>query len=287
MSKAKDIINRFTTVQTLPHVAIRLNKLLSDDNSSMMDFEEIINMDPSLIIRLLRVVNSAYYGMSDKVSNISRAVMIVGMKNLRNLVIGTAMKDIFSAGSEEDVFSRSQLWLHSVAVSICAKMISERIFGKIGEDVYLCGLLHDIGLIVEDQIVHKLIVQVCETYNPDAGSITDHEKKVIGTDHCQIGYILAQEWKLPPNIQNGIKKHHTLKNEIPPSSEAGIIQMADFLVSELDYPAIKGMKAQLSPDLAGYLHQNNDEFQLLINEFPEEMSRAEGLFDSADESEDE
>jgi putative nucleotidyltransferase with HDIG domain len=283
MSKAQDIIKRFTTVQTLPHVAVRLNKLLSDDNSSMMDFEEIINLDPSLVLRLLRVVNSAHFGMRDKVSNISRAVMIVGMKNLRNLVVGTAMKDIFSAGSEEDVFSRSQLWIHSVAVSICAKMISEKIFGKIGEDVYLCGLLHDIGLIVEDQVVHKKLVQVCETYTPDAGSITDHEKKIIGTDHCMIGNLLAQEWKLPPHVQDGIKNHHKLTNGTSPSSEAGIIQMADFLVSELNYPAIKGMKAQLSPDLADYLQQNNDEFQLLINEFPEEMSRAEGLFDSADE----
>lgn len=280
MPTTREILRKFENLQTLPHVAIRLNKLLSDDSSSMQDFEEIINMDPSLVLRLLRVVNSAYYGMAQKVDNISRAVMIVGMKNLRNMVVASALKDIFTKDADEDIISRPQLWLHSVAVSICSKMISERIFGRIGEDVFLCGLVHDIGFIIEDQVVHDLILEVCKTYTPDAGPITKYEREVIGTDHCELGYVMAREWKLPQHVLDGIKYHHDVNKEISPSSEPGIIQMADFLVSELNYPAFKNISATLSPDLSDYIDQNSDEFEVLISDLPDEISKAEELFSS-------
>ena len=102
----------------------------------MNDFEKIIEMDPVLVFRLLRVVNSPYYGLRQTVDSISRAVVIVGMNNIRNMVVVEALKDIFKKDSEADCFSRNRLWLHCAAVSICSQMISERIFGENGEDAF-------------------------------------------------------------------------------------------------------------------------------------------------------
>ena len=108
----------------------------------------------------------------------------------------------------------------------------------------------------------------------------DAAEEIIGTDHCDLGYVMAREWKLPTHVQNGIKYHHDINKETSPSSEAGIIQLTDFLVSELNYPAFKNINATLSPDLADYIHQNNDEFKVLIQDLPDEISKAEKLFRS-------
>ena len=278
MPTAQELIKKFVTAKTLPHVAVRLTKLISDKNSTMQDFEKIMKMDPTLVLRLLRVVNSSYYGLRQKVNSISRAVVVIGMNNLRNMIVTEALKDIFKESQEQAAFSRNRLWLHCAAVSICSQMISERIFGQNSENVFLCGILHDIGMIVEDQTAHDLFNQACKAHFQDSGSIIDHEKKNIGTDHCQVGYLLAKDWKLPFEVQEGIKQHHDVLKKISPSSITGIIQISEYIVSKLDYTAMRGMKPTLPPPLADHIRENVQEYKALVKDLPDEMSKASDLY---------
>ena len=283
MATAEALLKKFKKLKTLPHVAIRLSKLISDENTTMQEFENLIKMDPTLVLRLLRTVNSSYYGLRQKVSTISRAVILIGMKNLRNMVITGALKDTFGQSSNEDVFSRRQLWLHCAAVAICSQMISERIFSQKGDDAFLCGILHDIGMIVEDQVAHDLFIQACKTYEPKSKPITDYEREIIGTDHCTVGYLLIRDWKLPVEVQEGIKQHHKTLENISPSSITGIIQIAEYFVSKLNYAAIPGTDAMLSPPLFAHISENIEEYQVLINDLPDEMSKAKDLYESYEE----
>ena len=91
MPTAQALLKKFGDMKTLPHVAIRLTKLLSNENTTMQEFERLIKMDPTLVLRLLRVVNSPYYGVREKIDSISRAVVFVGMKSLRNMIVTTAL----------------------------------------------------------------------------------------------------------------------------------------------------------------------------------------------------
>jgi putative nucleotidyltransferase with HDIG domain len=159
-------------------------------------------------------------------------------------------------------------------------MISERIFEQEGEDAYLCGILHDIGMIVEDQVAQDLFFRVCKTYEPESKLITDYEREIIGTDHCRVGYLLARDWKLPIEVQEGIKQHHKTLENISPSSIAGIIQIAEYIVSKLNYTAIPGMNAVLSSPLANHIRDNVEEYRVLIKELPDEMSKAKDLYES-------
>ena len=278
MATAQGLIKKFITAKTLPHVAIRLTKLISDENSTMQDFEKMMKMDPTLVLRLLRVVNSSYYGLRQKVNSISRAVVVIGMNNLRNMIVTEALKDIFKENQEQGAFSRNRLWLHCAAVSICSQMISERIFGQNGENAFLCGILHDIGMIVEDQTTHDLFNRACKAYAQDSGAIIDHEKEIIGTDHCEVGYLLAKDWKLPFEVQEGIKQHHDVLKEVSPSSITGIIQISEYIVSKLDYTAMPGMNTTLSSPLADHIRENVEEYKALVKDLPDEMSRANDLY---------
>jgi putative nucleotidyltransferase with HDIG domain len=280
MASAPSLLKKFNNTKTLPHVAIRLSKMISDENSTVQDLEEVIRLDPTLVLRLMRLVNSSYYSLREKVESISRAVVFIGLKNLRNMVVLEALKDIFKKKEGKDNgFSRSQLWLHSAAVSIGSQMISERVFGIKGEDAFLCGILHDIGMIVEEQVAQPLFQQACESFTPATQTFPQVEKEVIGTNHSAIGSLLARDWRFPAEVQEGIKNHHKELAEVEPSSISGIIQTSEYLVSRLNYRAMEGMNGMLSPPLAKHIHGNLEEYKTLTRDLPGEMLKAKELYE--------
>ena len=280
MQRARQVLEQFKGIKTLPHVAIRLSKLISDEATSMAQFEEVIRMDPTLVMRLLHLVNSPYYGLRQKVKNIPRAVVYIGMKNLRNMIVLEALKEIFKNSSNGEVFSRSRLWLHSAAVGICSQMISERIFMKKGEDAFLCGILHDIGLIVEDQVSKEQFTQVCSAWESNTKPFVEYEKEIIGANHCEIGYFLAEDWKFSSDIQQSIRQHHNAMEAVDPESLMGVIQVAEYIVSKMDYTAIQGMQAELSISLTAHIRDNLMEYKAMTEDLPKEMAKAEDLYKS-------
>jgi putative nucleotidyltransferase with HDIG domain len=278
MATAQELLKRFQALKTLPHVAIRLSRVISEDTCTVKDLEEIIRLDPTLVLRLLRLVNSPYYALSEKANSIARAVIFIGMKNLRNLVVIEALKDIFKKGDREGVFNRHHLWLHCAAVSICSQMISERIFGQMGEDAFLCGILHDIGMIVEAQVAPDLFFQACGAYSPESAPFTQLENDIVGSDHSKVGFLLAADWKLPLAVREAIRDHHKTLTAVSPESVTGTVQLAEYMVSRINYAALPGMTATLSPALITHIHDNIEEYKTLARDLPDEMAKAKDLY---------
>jgi putative nucleotidyltransferase with HDIG domain len=279
MPTAKQLLARFNDSKTLPHVALRLVKLFSDEGSRIQEFEGLIKMDPVLVSRLLRMVNSPYYGVREKITSISRAIVFMGMKNLRNLVVIEGLKDAFQKRSPNQAFSREKLWLHCAAVSICSEMLVERIFGRRGEDAFLCGILHDIGLIVEDQTAPELFARTWKTLAAESRPLPEVEKEIIGTDHCELGALLAQEWNLPEEIKNAILKHHAAEEVEGPNSMTGIIQIAEFIALKMDYGAIPNSQVSLCTPLAGHVKDHLQEYRLLAKDLPSRLAKARDLYE--------
>jgi len=280
MPTAAQLLRRFNDTKTLPQVALRLFKLLSEEGSRIQEFDGLIKMDPVLVTRLLRMVNSPYYGLSEKITSISRAIVFIGMKNLRNLVVIEGLKDLMQEDSRGGVFSRKQLWLHCVAVSICSQMIAERVFGQRGEDAFLCGILHDVGMIVEDQTAPDLFVKTCTALGSGSRLLLLVEKEMIGTDHCEIGALLAKDWKMPEEIKEGIRRHHTVDETMVPNTLTGILQLAEFMATKMGHPALKGLPATLSLSLVGHVRENLREYQLLAKDVPSRMAVAADLYEN-------
>ena len=251
---APDLVKAFTSIKTLPVVALRISKLLENTSATLRDLEEVIRLDPTLVLRLMRLVNSPYYGLRQKVTDISRAVVYIGMKNLRNLIFIAALEDIFSSKRDAGPFRRESLWMHCVAVSIFAQMIAERIFGVNGEDAFLCGILHDIGIIVEEQTLKERFYRLTTEATSRPFVLIEQEQALLGTDHCEVGCCLASHWHLPENILRGIEGHHRETEEIEPESTLGMVQMADYLVSQFDYVAFADLRSTLSSPLARHIN---------------------------------
>lgn len=266
-------------MKTLPSVAARLTQMISDDRNSVYEFEEVIKMDPTLVLRLLRIVNSPLYGLRRQLTSISEAVAFIGIENLRNLIVVDALKNLFSRKAEDELFSRTKLWMHSVAVAICSQMIVERILGQKGEDAFLCGIIHDIGLIIIDQVNPHEFLTVCRAWNQKENkSITHYENKILKTDHTVVGCLLTQEWKLPINIQNGVRDHHEIFREVDHKSLPAIIQVSDYLVARLGYTVLPQMKGELSSPLMLHIRDNIKDYKALAEDLPEELAKAEDIY---------
>jgi len=203
-SRAKLYLDKFTALKTVPPVAARLVKMIDEDTSSLEDFETVIRVDPILVLRILKLINSSYFSLRTKIKNISEALAYIGMDNLRNMIVLDAVKNLFLKDSSTIEFSRKKLWAHCAVTSICCQMVAERIFVRKGEDDFLCGILHDIGLIVEDQVAPEKFKAFCRTFDPADQALTDHERMVMGTDHTIIGYLLTQQWGLKADLCRGL-----------------------------------------------------------------------------------
>ncbi|KJR97116.1 MAG: signal transduction protein [Desulfobulbaceae bacterium BRH_c16a] len=277
MSTAQIFVEKFKDIHPLPHVVTTLSRLIADSESTMKDFEEVIKIDPILVSRLLRLVNSPFYGLAQTVDSIGRAVAFLGMKNLHNLVVADALKNIFISRDTNAIFSKKRLWLHCAAVSICSKMVAERIFGINGDDAFLCGILHDFGLLVEEQVETNKFQRICTTCD-STSLLIDMERQAFATDHCEICYIMTLDWNMPLTIQEAIRDHHLLSDTIVPSSLAGIIQISEYIASQLGHSTLPNMATQISPPLLEHLQVNIDEYNVLIEDIPEEMAKAQAIY---------
>ncbi|MFP7753376.1 HDOD domain-containing protein [Thermodesulfobacteriota bacterium B35] len=280
MEKAEDIIQRFKKVRTLPHIISRLTRLINDENSTLQDFEEVIRSDPALVARLLTLVNSSYFGVVRKVDSISRAVALLGMKNLHNIAMTDALQSMAGREKKNRSFSFNQLWLHCTACGICCKMIAERIFSINGDDAYLTGILHDIGLIVEVQVEEERFMRAFDALRADPPAIVELENHYLGTDHCRIGYLLAGEWQLPLPIAEAIRDHHSVAEELIPASPTGILQLSEYIVSQLGYSMKAGVSLPLAPVLAAHFQDNMEEYRVLAEDLPEEINQVRQMYEN-------
>jgi putative nucleotidyltransferase with HDIG domain len=278
MYTAEEIVKKFTDLQTLPHVAIKVNQLVNSSRATMNDFEEIIKVDPILVSRLLKLVNSSYFSLVNKVDSISKAVAYLGMKNLRNLVAVESLRNMFK-DEGDNAFSRTRLWLHSATVSIAAEMISKRVFGKEGEDLFLAGILHDIGMIAEDQVAGEELRKACEKYQKTKQPLILCEQEFIGTDHCEVGKLLVSEWKLSKEIMRSIAFHHEQEKQLKPSSITGIIQLAEYISGRVNASAINGKAGSLPPYLVRHVKKMIGNYKLIVRDLPGEMAKAKELYE--------
>ncbi len=280
MASARNLISKFAASRTLPVVAIKVTQLANSESTTIQDFEEVIKLDPALVMRLLRLVNSPFFGLTSKVESLSKAVVFVGLKQLRNLVAVEAARDIFSDSDKNSDFSRRNLWINSATVAVLAQLISKRIFGQEGDDVFLAAILHDIGIIVEDQMVPEEFYKACHAYvSGDQDLLYSGEDKIIGTNHTKIGAVMAQDWKLTDQVVEAIRYHHDHTKSYPVPSAISILQLAEFMVCKLKYGVVFDKIDPLPKYLESHLKENMREYRVLLKSLPEQMKKAEELFE--------
>ena len=143
----------------------------------------------------------------------------------------------------------------------------------------LCGILHDIGLIIEMETDQETFLQLIDQLAPEGPPIVDVEQDLFNTDHAQIGYLLVKEWLIPDAIAEAIRDHHQINSQISPQSPIGILQMSEYIIQQLNFPAVKeGLDLNLASSLASHIHENVEEYKVLAEDLPEELEKTQKMY---------
>jgi putative nucleotidyltransferase with HDIG domain len=205
--RLKRILTQVKSFPGMPATAARLMPLLQSPDSSVDEIEEIIRYDPGLTANILKLTNSAYFGLPSQVSSVRQAVLLLGWKRLLQLVMTMCMSALMKKPIPGYGLPRGELWRHSVAVSVAADLLVTTLNITEVDEVFTAALLHDIGKMVLGDHVSEGLEKIEEMVSKGI-SFEVAEYVVLGTNHAAIGAQILQNWSLPQELVNAVRWHH-------------------------------------------------------------------------------
>lgn len=209
--KLRRILTQVKSFPGMPATAARLLPLLQDPDSSAAKIEDILKYDPGLTANILKLTNSAYFGLPSLVSSVRQAIMLLGWKRLLQLVITMCMSALMKRSIPGYDLPRGELWRHSVAVSVAADLLVTSLSIGNADEVFTAALLHDIGKLVLGDYVQEDLEKI-EVMVAKGISFEVAEYIVLGTNHADIGARILQNWALPQDLVNAVSWHHDPEN---------------------------------------------------------------------------
>jgi len=191
---------------SLPDVYVRLKAVLDDPDSNLADVADVVGSDPAMTARLLRLVNSAYFGLATEIDTVSRAVSLLGTQEVHDLVLGVSVAQTFD-GMSNEVMDVYEFWRRSVACAITSRALAEVCNVLDSERLFVTGLLHDIGHLLMYQFAPKEAQQAIELAATQDIPLHRAERTLLGVDYAQIGAELMRRWRLPQSLREPIECH--------------------------------------------------------------------------------
>ena len=276
-ARLAEFLQGASRLPVLPQVTIRLLNAVNSPDSTAKDVGKIIEAEPSLAARALKMANSPFYGRGGRVSTIQSAVVVLGLKTVRSLALTVWTHTLRSRlGTAEDMVLLSPLLTHGLATGVVAGMLAERHQRQLAEDAYMAGLLHDIGRVaLVAQLGMNYRIDVVEPALCAHRPLHEQENAILGFDHRALGAALLASWALPRFIVDVVEHHHD--GTIAPTSHflVATVALADGYASRLGYnlipdtprPAHDNIAAffglATSDDVAGFLESCMERFKVL------------------------
>ena len=231
------IITRIKGCARLPSlrsIDSALRELLNAEGRYTTQISEIIRRDPSLTARLLRLVNSVYYGLTTPVNNIEEAVFYLGVRQIRQLATVTPIIEDFQTLASNTPFPWRSFWQHCIATAIITREITNVTGIAVDEADYVAGLVHDVGKIVMAAAFPAQFAEVVQTVKRGEATQLEAEKKILGMDHTELGGIYLEHHHLPPVMVETARYHHEPSRAAAYANIVASVQIADLLVRHAD-----------------------------------------------------
>jgi HD-like signal output (HDOD) protein len=237
MDIKEKLLTKVKNLPTLPTVYSALSEAMQDPRASSDKIASIISNDQVSAFKILKVANSPFFGFRGRIDTITQAIMYLGFNEVRNIVFAISVIDFFSKDKTLLNFRPVDFWAHSIGVGIITRMIGRGVGEKNLENFFLSGILHDIGKLLFFNIIQNEYSEVLDLVESNRISIKEAEKKVLGIDHSDAGYLLADKWKLPVSLQKVISNHHIGRSNDTADLLVASVHLADIAarILELGY----------------------------------------------------
>lgn len=242
---AQEFVEGVNSVASLPSIYYRVSEVINHPRSSAKDIANIVAEDPGLTARVLKLVNSAFFGFANKVDTVSQSVAIVGTQQLCDLCLATSIIQAFK-DIPEDIVNMESFWRHSLACGVCCRILARYHGAQNVERFFVAGMLHDIGSLILYSRMQKKEKEILDECSRNNILLHRMEFKVYGFDHAQVGEALIKQWNLPENLQEAVGNHHRPKLALHHPTEAAVVHLADIIVNALQ---LGNSGEQLIPNL--------------------------------------
>ncbi len=191
----------------MPGAALKLLTLADAPSATAQQIEEVLRQDPGLTANVLKMANSAYFGIPSKIGSVRQAVMLLGLKRLVQMVVAACASVVIDRGVPGYDLPAGELWRHSLAVSVAAKGLAAELKLPAADEIFTAGLLHDVGKLILGQFVQEDYPEI-ERVLAHGMTFEAAEAAVLGIDHAEIGARVLAQWSLPENIVHAVRWHH-------------------------------------------------------------------------------
>jgi len=252
-------LNTIKDIPTLPTIVFELNQHLRNPETSIATISETIERDQAMALKILKLVNSAFYGFKSRVSDVRHAVVLLGFNAVRNVVVSVSIINALPKNILFQDFEMDAFWKHSLAVAVTSKNIAQKAGGDSPDNCFVGGLLHDVGKVIMAQY--------------------EAEQQELPIDHARIGAHLAGRWALPEGLIDAIRWHQDYRPEIPNANFVMIIYLANTLVNSYDenpdceidmaalHPKAAKFLAELLEDIGDWFYGLTDEIEAACSLF--------------------
>lgn len=278
-NRVKQVVANIRNLPTPPIVFHQIQKVTSSPNASAQQIANILAEDPAMSAKVLKLTNSAFYGLPREIDSVKQAVVIVGLEAIKNLVLSASVLDMFKGETVDQEFTE-RFWRHSLAVGFGARLLAREVKSRGVADpdaAFSAGLLHDIGKVVICCFLPQDYLKFNEVRLKDKLRMTfEIEEEVLGYNHCHIGALLTMQWKLPAKLTEAVSFHH-----LPQLCESGdplpyLVALANHLAKSCFYDREEEhLIGAVDHHILDYLQINGEAFIAFGDKLREEYMKAE------------
>ena len=279
LAKIMDKVDAFPSI---PGSALRLLELVDQADAPIQEIEDVLRLDPGLTANVLKLTNSAFFGLPSKVGSVKRAVMLLGMKKLKQLVMASCLNAVMDKDIPGYDLPAGELWRHSIAVSVAAEGLVRELGTASGDDIFTAALLHDVGKLVLGHFIDGDYAAL-ESAAGSSVSFEVAEREVLGTDHAEVGARILEQWSLPAELVHAVRWHHNpeMAADILPVTD--IVHVANMLCLMLGIGVGReGLQYQPSPVVTRRLGLKPFQLEKLASQTIQTMGELADLFTVAE-----
>jgi len=276
-TKFNQILSKVKSFPTMPGAGAKMLSLLEEPDTEISEIEEILRYDPGLTANVLKLANSAYFGIPSKIGSLRQAVIVLGLKRLIQLVVASCVSAVMDKSVPGYGLPAGDLWRHSIAVSIAAEAMVKDKKRTVSQDVFTPALLHDVGKLVLGTFV-KDELEAIESIAAKGVPFVVAENMILGTDHAEIGAQILSNWNFPPGVINAVRWHHDPDSPETSNKQMDIVYLANLLCQTTDTSGeAGGQSVELSPAVIERLGVRLNQFEAIsdkIAQWVDELSDA-------------
>lgn len=270
----QQLISEVEGLFSLPQVYLKVRESINNPKSSSNDVALIINQDPSISARILKIANSSFFGFGTEINTVTRAITIMGLSQLHDLILATSAIKVFN-GISSDLINMKDYWLHSVYCATIARLLARKSNIIDSERLFVCGILHDVGHLVIYAKCPSQANEILSRAKQGNNPVVLLEKEILGFDYAELGGELLKSWKLPPSLYETVANHVHLKCDEQFSLDPSIIHIANILA--LQEESLKTGFLAPAIDLKALQITSLDEEDLELTKIEAKINMAETL----------